>query len=143
MTHTTATSVLKFASLFSAFIGLLMVASLLGGQPAMALFLDLVHLPLDGSQTFASGSELVLGAISGGLLFGFGVMAHQVTTHVYAPNPALGGRIILRAILAWFIVDSTGSVLAGAWFNVVLNSGFLALFIVPILAAQRTEPATI
>lgn len=141
MTHETATSALKFASLFSAFIGLLMVASLLGGQHLMALFLDLIHLPLDGSQTFSSDSELVLGAISGGLLFGFGVMAHQVTTHVYAPNPALGGRIILRAILAWFIVDSTGSVLSGAWFNVVLNSSFLALFLVPVLAAQRTKPA--
>ncbi len=140
MTHQSATSALKFASLFCAFIGLLMVASLLGGHALMAMFLDLTHLPFDGAQTFASDSELVLGAISGGLLFGFGVMAHQVTTLVYAPSPALGGQIILRGILAWFVVDSTGSLLAGAWFNVVLNSAFLGLFVVPILAARRSQP---
>ncbi|TCL09213.1 hypothetical protein BXY66_1258 [Shimia isoporae] len=142
MTHDTATSSLKFASLFSAFIGLLMFASLLGGQPLMVLFLDLIHLPLDGTQTFSSDSELVLGAISGGLLVGFGVMVHQVTVHVYADNPELGGRMVLRAIFAWFIVDSTGSVLAGAWFNVVLNGAFLALFVVPVLAARATKSAT-
>ncbi|WP_270730724.1 excinuclease ABC subunit A [Shimia sp. Alg240-R146] len=136
MNHDRATACLKFASLFSAFIGLLMVAALLGAQPVMALFLDLTHLPLDGRQTFSSDSELVLGAISGGLLFGFGVMAHQVTTGVYATNPDIGGRILMRGIVSWFIVDSFGSILAGAWFNVVLNLGFLALFIVPLLAAR-------
>ncbi len=143
MTHPTATSALKFASLFCALIGLMMVATLLGGHALMAMFLDLTHLPFDGAQTFSSDSELVLGAISGGLLFGFGVMAHQVTTHVYAHNPALGRQIILRGILAWFVVDSSGSLLAGAWFNVFLNSGFLALFCLPILAAQSAKSATV
>lgn len=142
MTHDTATSALKFASIFCAFIGLLMFASLMGAQPLMAMFLDLIHLPFDGTQTFASDSELVLGAISGGLLFGFGVMTHQVTTHVYASDPGLGGRIIQRGILAWFIVDSMGSILAGAWFNVVLNTGFLALFLIPLIAAPGVKTAT-
>ncbi|MGR3712230.1 MAG: excinuclease ABC subunit A [Shimia sp.] len=138
MTHDRATAALKAASIFCAFIGLLMFSALIGAQPLMALFLDLIHLPLDGAQTFVSDSELVLGAISGGLLFGFGVMAHQVTTLVYAKDPALGGRILLRGIVGWFIVDSCGSILAGAWFNVVLNAGFLALFVVPVLAARKS-----
>ena len=141
MPHSSATSALKFAILFCAFIGLLMFASLLGGQNLMAMFLDIIHLPFDGGQSFSSDSELVLGAISGGLLFGFGVMAHQVTTHVYTSNPALGGQIIMRGICGWFVVDSAGSILAGAWFNVVLNSGFLALFLVPLLAERIAKPA--
>jgi len=62
------------------------------------LFLDLAHLPIDGRQTFTSDSELLLGAISGGLLTGLGVITWQVTNHVYATNPEIGGRIMMYGL---------------------------------------------
>lgn len=140
MTHERATTCLKIASAISVGFGLLMFLSLaLGLQPAFAWFIDLAHLPLDGAQSFASDSELLLGAISGGLLTGLGVMAWRVTVDVYTNDPGLGGRILKSGILSWFVIDSAGSVLAGAWFNVVLNSGFLALFMVPLMLASSAK----
>ncbi|WP_299890088.1 excinuclease ABC subunit A [uncultured Ruegeria sp.] len=141
MTHTRATQLLRGASAICIAFGVLMFLSLpfqLGSL--FGLFLDLAHLPIDGRQTFTSDSELLLGAISGGLLTGLGVITWQVTNHVYATNPEIGGRIMMYGLISWFVIDSTGSIFAGAWFNVVLNSGFLALFVVPIQMAHNAKP---
>ncbi|PSL20621.1 excinuclease ABC subunit A [Shimia abyssi] len=142
MTHDRSVTYLKRASAISIGFGLLMFLSiLLGLEPAFAWFLDLAHLPLDGTQGFASDSELLLGAICGGLLAGFGVVMWRITIDVYAKHPALGARIIKAGIVTWFLIDSTGSVLAGAWFNVVLNSGFLALFMLPLFLSNMATSA--
>ncbi|MEP2531009.1 excinuclease ABC subunit A [Shimia sp.] len=142
MTHQQSTRWLRIASLTCAAVGLAMAFALpLGAQSLMAWFLDLAFLPLDQAQAFSDPSAHLLGAISGGLLFGFGVMSYQITTHVYANDPAIGGRILRWGIISWFLVDCTGSVLAGAWFNVILNSGFLALFLIPIARASKSRSA--
>jgi hypothetical protein len=134
MNHANTMRALKTAAIISAGFGLAMVFTLMiGFHAGMAFFIDLAHLPLDGGQDFASDSELLLGAISGGLLTGFGVMAWQVIDKVFDTDPKTGSTILTYGIVTWFVVDSTGSVLAGAWFNVILNAGFLALFMVPIM----------
>ncbi|MEM7319580.1 MAG: excinuclease ABC subunit A [Pseudomonadota bacterium] len=145
MTHNRSVSILKFASAFCVVVGLMMVAGLMPPlRPVFEIFIDLAFLPIDGTQSLSSDSDLLLGAISGGLLAGLGAMAWQVTSHVYAENPNLGRRILSIGLLSWFVTDSAGSILAGAWFNVVLNSGFLALFMVPMWVAtadSRTHTA--
>ncbi|MCE8546132.1 excinuclease ABC subunit A [Ruegeria pomeroyi] len=134
MTHDRATRLLSFAAVVSALFGLAMFATIALDQRApFEMFLDLAILPLDGADRLDSAAVRLMTAISSGLLTGLGVMIWQVVRDVYARDPETGGRIILRGVLAWFVIDSAGSVLAGAAFNVVMNSGFLALFLVPLL----------
>ncbi len=140
MSHQASITLLKFASLTLIGFGLLMVSALFTPTAAvMHHLVDLAFLPFDGAQSVSSPEGWLLTAISGGMLVGWGTMAWLVTDRVYAKDVSAGRNIILPGILAWFLFDSLGSILAGAWFNTVLNAGFLALFAVPILL-QR--PAT-
>jgi hypothetical protein len=46
------------------------------------------------------------------------------------------------AIVAWFVVDCTGSLLANLPGNVLLNIVFLGLFMPPLLVLQRATART-
>ena len=101
------------------------------------LFLDIAVWPFDSAQNLNTDEAQLLTAISGGMLFGWGMMFWVVTTDVYATNPKLGGKIILISIVSWFIIDSTGSIIAGFGANAVMNIIFLLFFSVPVLMHSR------
>ena len=101
------------------------------------LFVDLAILPLDGVQSYAAAETRLLAAIVGGTTAGLGAAIYLIARHVYSRDPAVGKRIILSLVLTWFVVDSIGSVLAGAAFNVVLNIGLLVLMILPLIRADQ------
>ncbi|WP_422050066.1 excinuclease ABC subunit A [Shimia sp.] len=105
----------------------------------LSWFSDLVHLPLDDQQRFSDKTDQVLAAIGGGVLVGLGVTLWQVITLVYVKDPQTGGKIISYGIWSWFVVDSLGSIAAGAWFNAVLNLGFLLMFILPLRLADTAH----
>ena len=138
MPHITAVRLVKLSCLLCAILGMSMVASLftpLAGL--MNLFVDLAHFPVDGAQSVLSETDRLLTAITGGLLVGLGAFGWQIAEHVYKNNPTLGGRALTIGVLAWYVPDSVGSVIAGAGFNVVLNTGFLAMFLVPVFLARK------
>ncbi|MEQ3673423.1 hypothetical protein [Pseudophaeobacter sp.] len=84
MTHDTAIKALKLAAIGTVIFGLAMVLALVSPlRLGLALFLDLVHWPLDGQQDLNSDSARVLAAISGGLLVGTGTLIWGITTEVY------------------------------------------------------------
>ncbi|GAB5436665.1 excinuclease ABC subunit A [Falsiruegeria mediterranea] len=133
---------LKSAAVFCISIGLAMaMAPFTFLAPALSFFVDLAHLPLDGAQQINTDTEALLSAISGGLLCGLGAAVWLITDHLHARDPALARRMITLTLLAWYVPDSLGSLAAGAWFNVVMNSGFLALFLVPILMVRTSHEA--
>lgn len=145
MSHRSRVKALKLASLVVIGFGLLMVTTVFTPTDViLRFFLDLAFLPFDGGQDIASDSGWLMTAITGGVLTGWGATVWLVTTRVYAADPSAGKKIILPGILVWFAVDSLGSILAGAWFNVVMNGIFLAMFAVPILwhAPQSRPQAT-
>ena len=138
MTLETSTRLLNIAAMASTLFGLAMILALFTPlKTVFDFFLDLVHLPLDGSQELAGGSARVLAAITGGLMCGLGALLWRITKDVYSQDPQRGGSIILFGVIAWYLPDSFGSVMAGAWFNVVLNTGFLAMFVLPVLLHRR------
>ncbi|OIQ45161.1 MAG: excinuclease ABC subunit A [Roseobacter sp. MedPE-SW] len=144
MTHDTATKALKGAALATVLFGLAMVLALITPLRAVfEIFLDLVHYPLDGQQGLTSDSAHVLTAISGGLLVGLGALIWGITQEVYAKRPDIGARIILVGVFAWYLPDSFGSYMVGAWFNMVLNTGFLAIFVLPILLHRQSSKKTV
>lgn len=142
MTPTSAQTALKAAAAFCIAIGLAMAAAPFTAlAPGYDLFLDIAHLPLDSGQRITTETEALLSAISGGLLSGLGAAVWLTAHHLYPRYPALASRIITLTLAAWYIPDSAGSLAAGAWFNVVMNTGFLALFLIPLGLAGRPQEA--
>ncbi len=105
------------------------------------LLADLLVWPMDGAETGASHEARLLYAISGGVLAGWGWLIWSVAGDVHSRDPGLARRIIRQSVLTWFVIDCTGSVLAGAPVNVLPNLIFLALFLVPMRQRQTVQAA--
>ncbi|GAA6207785.1 hypothetical protein NBRC116601_10780 [Cognatishimia sp. WU-CL00825] len=130
---------LNAVSIGTALFGIAMVLALFTPlAQVLDVFLDLAHFPLDAQQSANTETERLLVAICGGLLVGLAVLVWMVTNLVYAENPALGARIIATGLLAWFFPDSIGSAVAGAWFNIFMNSLFLLLFLWPLRGSLQS-----
>lgn len=111
-------------------------------QAPTALLLDLVYLPLDGTPSPSGHDARLLSAISGGVLIGWGLMIWLLATTLYAKEPVVCRRIILTSIIAWFVVDSSMSIAAGAILNAFFNIGFLLVFALPVWKPLADAPGT-
>lgn len=124
---------LKAASAMLMIVG---IAVALAAHPATSgvanLFADLAFLPLDGHPHVEGSSARLLAAIGGGVMFGWGLMLWQVVAHVLPKDPALAANLIRTSVIAWFVVDSAASLVAGAYFNAAFNVVFLGLFLWPL-----------
>ena len=123
---------LKVASVITIGFGLLMaIAAVPALASPLAVLADLIFYPLDGAPLIDEPVVRLLSAITGGVMAGWGLMMYLFVTEVVPKDPALGRRIILLGIGAWYIVDSSMSLAAGAPLNVASNTVFLLLFVVP------------
>ena len=104
-----------------------------------ALMLDMVVPPVDGAHALDATATRLLSAICGGVLVGWGLMAWILAAEILPGNPALARRLIIPSIGAWFLVDSSMSIAAGAPLNAVLNTGFLILFTLPVLGLETSS----
>jgi len=133
MTQETTLRWLKFGSALTIFFGALVAAAAVPVLSGPVQFLaDLIFFPLDGLQSVAAKETRLINAIGGGVMVGWGVMLWMISTQLYPKEPALAGKIIMTSIIVWFIVDSTGSVLAGAPLNALGNTSFLLIFCLPL-----------
>lgn len=98
----------------------------------MQFMLDAVFWPMDGTPA-AQGKEIrLLSAVSGGILVGWGVLLWQLASRLLPREPELARSLILTSVITWFVVDSAGSIAAGASLNALLNVGFLVMFVAPL-----------
>ena len=109
-------------------------------QGPVNLMVDLIYFPVDSAQSVDAVSARLLSAITGGLMVGLGVMLWVVATELCPREPALGRRLILLGVGSWYVVDSSMSVAAGAPLNVLFNSGFLLIFVLPAWGLGDTTP---
>lgn len=98
----------------------------------MRLLADILIWPLDQAQTLGLPETRLAFAIGGGVMLGWGLMIWQLAGEPLERAPDAVRGIIRSSVLAWFVVDSAGSVASGAALNVVPNLVFLALFLVPM-----------
>jgi hypothetical protein len=96
------------------------------------LSLDLLAWPIDGTQRYADASMRFLSALTGGFLFGWGVMILCLRQWVYDVAPEPTRRAIVAGLLAWFVLDSAGSIAAGVPSNAVFNVLVLLLCVGPL-----------
>jgi hypothetical protein len=100
-------------------------------EPAR-LTLDILSWPLDGATTYTSPDTRFLSALTGGFLLGWGVMIWCLSLWVYDAAPEGVRRAVLTGILAWFVLDSAGSVASGNASNALFNIPVLLLAVGPL-----------
>jgi hypothetical protein len=76
-------------------------------------------------------------AVLGGVMFGWGVALAAAVHSVFATGHRAGWNIVALSVGAWFVPDTSYSLLSGYWQNAVLNAVFLILFAVPLSATRR------
>lgn len=106
-------------------------------EPAR-LTLDILSWPLDGQQSFASPDTRFLSALTGGFLFGWGVMIWSLRAWVYDIAPEAVRRVVLASVLAWFVFDSAGSIASGTTSNAFFNIIVLFLAVGPMWRPAKT-----
>ncbi len=89
--------------------------------------LDILSTPLDGLQNYEAPTTRFLSALTGGFLFGWGVCVWFLQKWVYDKAPDEVRKAVLMGVLAWFFLDSAGSILSGNSSNAIIN--ILVLFI--------------
>lgn len=107
----------------------------------MGAVLDGVFWPVDGGQGTAVEETRLLLAILGGITLGWGVTIWQLAGAPLERMPEVIRPILRQGVLGWFVLDSIGSVLAGAPLNVAANVVFAALLLVPLARGARAAVA--
>ncbi len=133
---------LKTGSGLTIFFGLLIAAASIPAAAApVEMLADLIFFPVDRAQDVGAPETRLMGAIGGGVMTGWGIMIWMLVTELYPREPALTKRLIVTSVVAWFVVDSTGSVMSGAPLNALFNVSFLAIFCIPLWLAERPAVA--
>jgi len=100
--------------------------------------LDLLSWPLDGVQSYDFPTLRFLSALTGGFLLGWGVMIWCLRAWVYTIAPEAVRRVVLTSVLAWFVLDSAGSIASGNASNALFNIVVLLLAVGPLWRPART-----
>lgn len=106
-------------------------------EPAR-LTLDILSWPVDGATTYASPDTRFLSALTGGFLMGWGVMIWCLSAWVYDLAPEAVRRSVLAGVLAWFVLDSAGSIASGNASNAAFNVVVLLIAVGPLWRPART-----
>lgn len=75
-------------------------------------------------------------AVMGSLMVGLGVAFLLATRELLAKGNPVGWRIIAGTLAAWYVPDTSYSLLSGYWQNAVLNTVFVVLFLPPLWATR-------
>jgi hypothetical protein len=75
-------------------------------------------------------------AVIGGVMVGWGAALFYITRTLLARGSRVAWNLIALSVGAWFIPDTSYSLLSGYWQNAVLNMAFLALFALPLWATR-------
>lgn len=130
---------LKAVSVVTALSALPLAFSGVPGLSAVAnLFVDLAFWPLDGRPVIERPETRLVAAIAGGVTIGLAAFVWMVAHRVYDRDPAAARAIILASLGAWCLVDSFGSIAAGAPANVLINLVIWGAFVWPLRASAGT-----
>jgi biotin transporter BioY len=94
--------------------------------------LDLLSWPLNNSVSYHSGDTRFLSALTGGFLFGWGIMVWCLSAWVYDNAPEATRKSVLVGLLCWFVLDSSGSIASGNTPNAIINIIVLIIAVGPL-----------
>jgi hypothetical protein len=125
----TAIVVFSFAPVFS-----LATRSSTSGPARWTL--DLLNGP-GGKAASYDGTMHFLTALTGGFLLGWGITVLCLRAFAYDAAPEGVRRSVVAGILAWFVLDSTGSIASGNAWNAFFNVLVLLLAVGPLWRPAR------
>ena len=125
------------AAAVTALAGLTFAAiTIVGATSVHDEMFDLVHLPGELEAPAGEVAAFAIG-VAGAVMVGWAtMMVILLRSRNGSTEPALW-RALTMGLVAWFVVDGVVSLSAGAIGNVVLNTGFAAMF-APALIATRS-----
>ena len=94
--------------------------------------LDLLSWPLDQAQSYADPTTRFLSALTGGFLLGWGVLIWCLSANVYDAAPEGIRKSVLISLLAWFVLDTAGSIASGNASNALFNIIVLIVAVGPL-----------
>ena len=140
MTHSIHKRWLKFAAVVVGSFGpLYFLGSMAETSEPIRWSMDLLSWPLDGFPTYTSSEMQFLSALTGGFLFGWGVTIWCLSVWVYDAAPEGVRRSVLSGLIAWFLLDSAGSIASGFSINVVFNTVLLLVAVGPLWRPARPD----
>jgi hypothetical protein len=86
----------------------------------------------DGGQIYASPDIRFLSALTGGFLLGWGVMIGCLSIWTYDLAPEAVRKSVLSGLLAWFFLDSAGSIASGTPSNAIIDVFVLLMAVGPL-----------
>jgi len=125
MSHALHKNWLRFAAVAVGIFGpVFALGTMEATQEPARLSLDILSWPIDGATTYASPDTRFLTALTGGFLLGWGVLIWRLASQVYDLAPDAVRRAVVSGFVAWFFLDSAGSIASGnasdAGFNVLV-----------------------
>jgi len=75
-------------------------------------------------------------AVLGGVMVGWGAALFYITRTLLARGSRFAWNLVALSVFAWYVPDTSYSLLSGYWQNALLNTVFLVLFAVPLLATR-------
>jgi hypothetical protein len=140
MTHSFHKSWLAISAIIIGIFGpVFALGSILNASELARWTLDFLSWPLDGMQTYSDPTTRFLSALTGGFLFGWGVTVWCLRAWVYDHAPEGVRRALLVGALAWFFLDSTGSIASGNPSNAFFNIIVLLLIVGPMWRPAKMQ----
>ncbi len=99
--------------------------------------LDFLSWPVDHSQSFDAPTTRFLSALTGGFLFGWGIMVVCLRQSVHDLAPEGVRKAVVTGLMCWFVLDSSGSIASGNTSNAGFNVAVLLLAVGPMWRAAR------
>ncbi len=103
------------------------------------LILDSADWPVDNLYAELDKNTMLLSAIGAGLLGAVSVFLGKIVVPALKEGnkPIINATIL--AMVVWYVIDSVGSIAAGVSSNVVFNSIYLALVLLPLVGIKSDE----
>lgn len=138
MSPSAAAAMMRAVSAVFFLAALIFASGAFPGFEGMSILMhDLLDFPLDGKTGPYSEEARWFSAIGGGVFASLCV----VMALVFAPAIENGDRRVTRAaiisIMVWFVIDSAGSISAGAPANAAFNVLFLAMLMAPLTLVRQ------
>lgn len=93
---------------------------------------DFLAWPIDGAQTYDHPDTRFVGALAGGFLMGWGLLIWLLSGDAYDAAPEAIRRAVVGGFVAWFTLDSAGSITSGHGSNAMFNVIVLIAFVGPL-----------
>lgn len=108
------------------------LGSMLSTSKPASWTLDILSLPLDNLQNYEASTTRFLSALTGGFLFGWGICIWFLQKWAYDKAPEEVRKSVLAGLLAWFFLDSCGSIASGNTSNAFINILVLLIAVGPL-----------